>query len=128
MTILIRRALVTGASAGLGAEFARQLADRGVDLTLVARRREALHALAARLPVDAEVVPVDLTTADGVRCVADRLRDTASPIDLALADFARGRAVSIPGFSNKVSAIGADLIPSIATRRVSKAVHDRFSR
>jgi hypothetical protein len=51
--------LVTGASAGLGAEFARQCRARGDALVLVARRRERLDALAAELG-DAHVIALDL--------------------------------------------------------------------
>jgi short-subunit dehydrogenase len=58
--------LITGASAGLGAEFARQLAARGSDLVLVARRKERLEELAAELRahhhVQAHVVEMDLAT------------------------------------------------------------------
>jgi uncharacterized protein len=96
----IERALVTGASAGLGAEFARQLADRGVALTLVARRRDRLEALADRLPVDVEVLPADLGTTDGVARVAARLVAANAPVDLLVnnAGFgAYGAFVDLPG-------------------------------
>lgn len=55
-------ALVTGASSGIGEQFSRQLADRGYDLVLVARRAERLEELAASLATAAHVVPCDLAT------------------------------------------------------------------
>jgi short-subunit dehydrogenase len=68
-------ALVTGASAGLGAEFARQLAARGYDLALVARRRERLEAVASELcgkhGVQAEPLVADLLEEDGLKIVED---------------------------------------------------------
>lgn len=63
-------ALITGASSGLGVEFARQLAARGADVILVARDRAALTRVADELERDhgvtAEVLVADLTTTDGL--------------------------------------------------------------
>ena len=71
-----KTALVTGASSGLGLDFARQLAAIGCHLVLVARRRDRLEALASELRaahgIDVLVVDMDLTERDA----AQRLYDT----------------------------------------------------
>jgi uncharacterized protein len=72
-------AVVTGASSGLGAEFARALAERGYDLILVARRRERLVELGQRLTAtygaSAEVLPADLARDEDVERVAGRISE-----------------------------------------------------
>jgi short-subunit dehydrogenase len=55
-------ALVTGASSGIGEQFAWQLSARGYELVLVARRADRLESLASELPTEAHVVPCDLVT------------------------------------------------------------------
>ena len=54
-------AVITGASAGIGAEFARQLSAHGYNLMLVARRGERMRELAAQLPTECEIFPADLS-------------------------------------------------------------------
>ncbi|PWH05005.1 short-chain dehydrogenase [Brachybacterium endophyticum] len=76
--------LITGASAGLGAQYARALARRGERLVLVARRAEALEELSvelARLGAAAvETLPADLSQDDGVASVVGRLTDQERPV------------------------------------------------
>ena len=71
------RALITGASSGIGREYAIQLARAGCDTVLVARREERLQELAAQLReigVEADILVADLAEDAGLQAVCDRIR------------------------------------------------------
>ncbi len=78
--------LITGATAGIGHEYARQLAARGDDLVLVARDAARLEQVAADLRrahhVEVEVLVADLVDRDDLARVEARLSDRERPIDL----------------------------------------------
>lgn len=82
------RALVTGASAGLGREFAERLAANGTNLVLVARDTDRMdeHALSltAQYGIEVEVLGADLTAAGQLTKVARRIERATSPVDLVV--------------------------------------------
>lgn len=81
-------ALITGATAGIGAEFARQLAEKGHDLVLVARDAARLAETAAALQhefgVRVETLPADLLDPVGLDAVDARLADRRRPVDFLI--------------------------------------------
>ena len=83
---MTRRALVTGATSGIGNAFAKELARRGYDLVIVARTTERLETLATQMRskhrVEVDVVTADLSTTEGVRATVNKLTDTTRPVDL----------------------------------------------
>jgi len=92
--------VVTGASSGIGEEFARRFAARGHDLTVIARRVERLESLAAELrdahKVAVEVVGADLETAKGRATVAKLLRGLQGAVLVNSAGYGtRGRLAEL---------------------------------
>jgi short-subunit dehydrogenase len=86
--------LVTGASGGFGEEFARQYAEQGHSLVLVARRLDRLQSLAESLRqqycIDVVVEQVDLSDVDAVIQHHRRLRERGIPIDIVINNAGHG--------------------------------------
>lgn len=83
-----RTVLVSGASSGIGAEFARRLAHRGADIVAVARRVEELEALADDIRAETgrqvHVVPFDLSEDRAGYRLADQLDATGLRVDTVI--------------------------------------------
>jgi uncharacterized protein len=83
-----KTALVTGASSGLGVDFARELAAKGANLVLVARREELLQKvrdeLSSKYGVKVEIVTMDLVEKDAPQRLYDQLKTAGTAIDILI--------------------------------------------
>src|SRR6185437_12176856 len=82
--------VITGASAGIGAAVAERLAREQMSVVLVARRREALEAVAARCGGHARVVVGDVTRRDDVRRAVDDALAAFGRIDVCINNAGQG--------------------------------------
>jgi uncharacterized protein len=116
-------ALVTGASAGIGLEFARQLAREGMSVVLTARREDRLNTLASELRaefhIETRVVAADLAAPDG----ADRLADAVADLPIAMlvnnAGFGlAGRFDKLPTDRLRAMVVVNCVVPVVLTSRI----------
>jgi short-subunit dehydrogenase len=99
------RAIITGASSGIGAALARELARRGWTLALLARRADLLDALVRELPTKSIALPCDVTDAAAVREAVKRGEEDG-PFDLAIAN----AGVGVPSHAAKFILADAELM------------------
>lgn len=83
---MIRTALITGASSGIGAALARKLAGRGTEVVLAARREDALREVQASLPRSARVEVLDVSRPDDAAAAIRRLDEQVGGLDLVVAN------------------------------------------
>ena len=118
------RALVTGASSGIGEAIARELGANGVCVVLVARRAERLEEVAGGL-AGTEVLPADLQTTAGRAVVEERLARRSDPVDLLVNNAGFGTSGDFAGIDPDRSEdeIGLNVV---ALTRLTRAVLPRL--
>lgn len=122
-------AVITGASSGIGREFARQLAANGVHVVLVARRdallRELGHELSTRYHVEHRVVGLDLTEPDFL----DRLAEATDDLDVGLVVSNAGAAMPGEFLSHDLDALRAILrLHGMASLEIAHHFGGRLAR
>jgi short-subunit dehydrogenase len=114
-------ALITGASKGIGAALARELAAHGARVTLVARSRDKLEALAAELPTPSHVVAEDLARLDRATAWLPQAEAALGPVDVLINN--AGLHIAAP--THGVSADDAERLLAVnllAPLRLTRAV------
>lgn len=99
MPLAGKSALVTGASAGIGREVARLLAEDGADVAIAARREDVLEEVADAITADTEttveVIPTDVADEDQVEAMVETAVETFGGLDIVVNNAAIGTARSV---------------------------------
>jgi short-subunit dehydrogenase len=104
------RAIITGASSGIGEALARELARRGWDIALLARRADLLEALVKELPAKSIALPCDVTDATAVKVAVRQGEEQLNgPFDLAIAN----AGVGVPSHASKFILADAELMTKV---------------
>jgi short-subunit dehydrogenase len=104
------RAIITGASSGIGEALARELAKRGWDVALLARRADLLESLSRELKTKSIALPCDVTDANAVReAVRQGEEALGGPFDLAIAN----AGVGVPSHASKFVLADAELMTKV---------------
>lgn len=114
-------AVVTGASSGIGREYARRLASRGTDLIAVGRRQERLNELTTGFPdVQVQTVVADLSTPGGIQDVIKAVGDQAVTLLVNNAGVAHYKAFTELGEDQAAELVGVKVLaPTLLTRAIA---------
>lgn len=120
-------AVITGASSGIGADLARELASRGHGVTLVARRADKLAELAAELSdVRVEVIPSDVSDPDARAAVFDEVERRGLTVDILVNNAGIGTmgavAQSTPQAEIAQVRVNVEAVIDLTTRAVQQMV------
>jgi short-subunit dehydrogenase len=120
-------AVVTGASSGIGREYARRLASQGTDLIAVGRRQERLDELATEFPnVRVQTVTADLSTSDGIQDVITAVGDQSVTLLVNNAGVAHYKAfIDLPE-EQAAELVGVKVLaPTLLTRSIAPGMVER---
>jgi short-subunit dehydrogenase len=118
--------MITGASSGIGKGLALELASRGANLCLLARRQSLLDEIVGEIKTKALALAADVRDANAVRAAADRFRAELGPIDVLVANAGIGTAdhaakvnpnhvaevinINVLGAANSVAAVVPEMV------------------